>query len=93
MSVDRIIEGKNYFVEKMQLLGFTVLQSHGNFVHVKFGQLSNQIHRTLKNKVLYRLDFEHISLRGYSRFTVAPIDIMKKVTGYIAAVMEKNNEI
>ena len=75
-SVERIKAGKEYFVNVMKALGFKVLPTEGNFVHVAFGKHAPAIHATLANKVLYRKNFDHPCLAGYSRFTVAPTSIM-----------------
>jgi histidinol-phosphate aminotransferase len=86
-SVARIKAGKEYFVGAMQALGFKVLPTAGNFVHVAFGQHGPAIHAALAKKVLYRKAFDHPSLAGYSRFTVAPLTIMAQVVEPITHVM------
>ena len=82
-SVARNNDGKAFFVEKMRSLGFTVLPTHGNFLHVAFGVKGPQVHAALAGKVLYRVAFDHPSLAGYSRFSVAPRDIMSRVSDLI----------
>lgn len=82
-SVARIRAGKAGFVSAMRNLGFDVLPSHGNFVHVAFGEAGPVIHQGLSRKVLYRASFDHPSLAGYSRFSVAPELIMSKVVNFI----------
>ena len=82
-SVKRINEGKSYFVEKMRSLGFAVLPTEGNFLHVAFGAKGPAIHAALAGKVLYRVAFDHPSLAGYSRFSVAPKPVMVRVAGMI----------
>jgi histidinol-phosphate aminotransferase len=89
-AVARIDAGKAFFVEAMRSLGFETLSTHGNFVHVAFGDAANVIHAALADKVLYRATFSHACLTGYSRFTVAPSAIMARVVDLIAlAVKEK----
>ena len=68
-SVRRLNDGKRYFGEQMTKLGFLVLPTHGNFLHVAFGPRAEAIHRALKDKVLYRTDFKEPCLSGYSRFS------------------------
>ena len=82
-AVGRIIEGKAFFAEEMTALGFKVLPTAGNFVHVAFGERGPAIHKTLSTTVLYRANFEHPCLAGYSRFTVAPRDTMMRVVDLI----------
>ena len=89
-SVASIREGKDYFVDVMRSLGFNVLPTSGNFLHVAFGKYSDSIHAALKNSVYYRKSFEHPSLIGYTRFSVAPKTIMMKVSDMIKnVVLEK----
>lgn len=87
-SVERIKAGKEYFVGAMAHLGFKVLPTAGNFVHVAFGRHAPAIHAALERRVLYRKNFDHPSLAGYSRFSVAPRNIMAQVVGPITQTME-----
>jgi histidinol-phosphate/aromatic aminotransferase/cobyric acid decarboxylase-like protein len=82
-SVARINEGKKYFCNEMVKLGFKVLPSAGNFVHVAFADKAVLIANLLAGKVLYRESFEHPSLLGFSRFSIAPISEMKQVVDLI----------
>ena len=86
-AVARINDGKTFFVETMRSLGFKVLPTAGNFVHVDFGEQGRVVHSALSNKVLYRVAFDHPCLLGYSRFTVAPRAIMAQVVDLIKAVV------
>ena len=83
-SVARIADGKTYFTEEMRKLGFKVLPSGGNFVHVSFGNYAEKIHQALRDVVLYRLDFSEDCLKGYSRFSMAPVSMLTKVVDVIA---------
>jgi histidinol-phosphate aminotransferase len=82
-SVSRIQDGKRFFVEEMRALGFQVLPTAGNFLHVAFAERGPAIHAALANRVLYRASFDHPSLAGYSRFSVAPRPVMAEVAGII----------
>ncbi|RHX90865.1 pyridoxal phosphate-dependent aminotransferase [Leptospira stimsonii] len=82
-SVVRIKDGKKFFEDKMRSFGFGVLQTEGNFTHVDFGRFGKSVHSTLFNKVYYRQAFEQPCLKGYSRFSVAPISVMKEVVELI----------
>jgi histidinol-phosphate aminotransferase len=88
-AVDRINEGKEFFAAQMRSLGFSVLRTEGNFVHVAFGDSAAAIHRALANQVLYRQAFSEPSLAGYSRFSVAPREIMARVAELIRPAAAK----
>jgi histidinol-phosphate aminotransferase len=82
-SVKRIQEGKEFFSESMKLLGFKVIETSGNFIHIAFGRKKNIVHTALNGKVYYREFFNDPCLSEYSRFSVAPIEIMTKVSDLI----------
>jgi len=86
-AVGRINDGKEFFVEQMRAMGFSVLPAEGNFVHVAFGERAPTIHAALANHVFYRAAFPHPSLAGYSRFSVAPRSIMARVVDLIERSM------
>lgn len=89
-SVARINEGKRDFVQEMRELGFLVLPTAGNFVHVAFGDRGPAIHAALANKVLYRASFDHPSLAGYSRFSVATKPVMAAVAAIVKQALRAN---
>jgi histidinol-phosphate aminotransferase len=68
-SVRRLNEGKKYFLAEMKKLGMRTLVTEGNFLHVAFDEHAAMVHDVLKNTVLYRQNFNHPSLAGYSRFS------------------------
>lgn len=82
-SVNRIMEGKTFFVESLKRFGFSVIDTHANFVHVDFGDNGEVVHEALSDKVLYRKSFDDACLLGYSRFTVAPKEVMQNVLSII----------
>jgi histidinol-phosphate aminotransferase len=86
-SVERIREGKDFFVEAMRALGLKVLPTFGNFVHVAFAEHGPAVHAALATRVLYRVRFDHPSLGGYSRFSVAPKPVMEEVVRIIQQVV------
>ena len=88
-SVNKIIEGKMYFEEQMKKAGLNVLQTFGNFSHVDFGNNKKRITDRLDKLVLYRKEFFHPALKGYSRFSSGPISIMKNVVEIIKKANEK----
>ncbi|PIR26640.1 MAG: histidinol-phosphate/aromatic aminotransferase and cobyric acid decarboxylase [Deltaproteobacteria bacterium CG11_big_fil_rev_8_21_14_0_20_42_23] len=78
-AVARMNEGKTLFVESLRALDFKVLPTCGNFVHVAFAERGLAIHAALKDKVLYRVAFDHPCLAEYSRFSVGPYKVMDQV--------------
>ncbi|MDO8652914.1 MAG: histidinol-phosphate transaminase [Undibacterium sp.] len=88
-AVARINAGKQYFHEEMEALGFKVLPTAGNFLHVAFKERGSAVHSELDGKVLYRAAFEHPSLVGYSRFSAAPKPIMEQVVKLIKRALER----
>jgi histidinol-phosphate aminotransferase len=89
-TVGRINDGKEFFAEQIRSMGFTVLPTEGNFMHVAFGELGPAVHAALADRVLYRATFAQPSLAGYSRFTVAPRAIMARVVDLIKQATEKS---
>jgi histidinol-phosphate aminotransferase len=87
-SVARVNEGKIFFAEEMRSLGFTVLPTAGNFMHVAFGEQGQTIHSALSKKVYYRQSFSQPCLADYSRFTIAPQPIMAQVVDMIKQVVK-----
>lgn len=82
-SVNRLNEGMDYFLTSMNDKGFQVINGAGNFAHVKFGFEADVIHKKLNGKILYKKEIEHKSLHGFSRFSSAPLPIMRKVVDLI----------
>lgn len=89
-SVARINEGKRYFQQEMHALGFGVLPTAGNFLHVAFGAQAQAVHAALSPKVYYRAAFDSPSLAGYSRFSVAPKPVMAQVADIIRQAVSGN---
>ena len=89
-SVKRIQEGKDYFADSMRSLGFKVLPTSGNFIHVAFGHNKDKVHSILEDKVYYKEFFNDSCLVEYSRFSVAPKDIMTQVSDLIrSSILDK----
>lgn len=88
-SVKNINEGKQHFLQSMSKLGFKVLASEGNFLHVAFGKDEATIHNRLRDKVLYRKNFAHPSLATYSRFTATTKAQFQPIINDIADVIDK----
>lgn len=90
-SARRINDGKKYFIDRMQGLGYRTLDCGGNFVHVDFGTDGEAVHAALQGKVLYKPAFGDACLRGFSRFTTAPEEIMERLSTMIQAAVEKGS--
>ena len=88
-TVERLTDGKARFVADMRALGFRVLPTSGNFVHIAFGEKGPAVHAALAARVLYRARFDQPCLAGFSRFSVAPYEIMREVTALITAAVEE----
>ena len=88
-SVTRAKLSKIYFKEAMLSLGLPVLNSEGNFVHVHFGARGEDIHKALSNYAVYRKTFNHPSLLGYSRFSIAPQNEMSIIVDVIKNTISK----
>lgn len=87
-SVQRINAGKDAFLAAMGDLGFKTFRAEGNFLHVAFGDYAPVIHEALKKVALYRLDFREPCLKGYSRFSAAPVNLFQPVIQAIRQTVE-----
>jgi histidinol-phosphate aminotransferase len=86
-SVRRLNEGKVYFLAEMQKLGFKTLVTEGNFLHVAFADKAETIHKILGNKVLYRANFSHPALVGFSRFSTTTKEVFAQIVEHIKAAV------
>lgn len=84
-SVRRLNDGRDEFAAAMTKMGFAVLPSGGNFLHVDFGNAADAVHAALSPFVLYRANTNEECLRGYSRFSAAPTDMFEPIVAAIAA--------
>jgi len=87
-AVLRIKKTKLIFQQEMKTMGFKVLPTAANYLHVAFGENESLIHNVLTEKVLYRHEFDHPCLRGYSRFTVGPQQVMDQVVDLIKQLLK-----
>jgi histidinol-phosphate aminotransferase len=85
-SVQRLNEGKEYFLAEMRKLGFKTLITAGNFLHVAFGEHADRVHAVLRDKVLYRNNFSHPSLAGFSRFSATTREVFAPVVEWIKSI-------
>jgi histidinol-phosphate aminotransferase len=86
-AVQRTLEGKAAFAARMEQLGLRVLRTHGNFLHVRFGEHASRVHAALRGHVLYRESFTVPGLTGFSRFSMAPITVLEPVIQRIEQVV------
>ena len=69
-SVNRLQEGKKFFLKETKKIGFNSLKSYANFVHVDFGKKRLKILKSLKS-VLYCRDLEkHKSMKNFTRISL-----------------------
>jgi histidinol-phosphate aminotransferase len=84
-SVRRLNDGKKFFLSEMKALGYEILSGEGNFLHVSFAAHAEQVHRALKDYVLYRLDFKEPCLKGFSRFSTTTIEQFLPIVEFVKA--------
>jgi histidinol-phosphate aminotransferase len=89
-SVARLNAGKDYFLKEMEKLGLRTLRGQGNFLHVAFGPRADEVHRALRDVVLYRPNFQDRCLQGFSRFSAAPRETLQIISDHIQAVVLKH---
>jgi histidinol-phosphate aminotransferase len=86
-SVRRLNAGRDTFLEEMKSLQLRTLVTHGNFLHVAFGQHAPAVHERLKSVVLYRLDGGEPCLKGFSRFSATTAERFQPVIKHIQQVV------
>jgi histidinol-phosphate aminotransferase len=89
-SVRRLNDGRDGFLRAMDDFGFRTAPSGGNFLLVSFGDLSPEVHEALADLVLYRKDFEHPSLAGFSRFSATTAERFVPVVERIRQVVARD---
>lgn len=87
-SVKRLNDGKLFFKNSMEEMGFNTLNSAGSFQHVDFGEQRFKIHKVLEKIVLYRKDFPNSALAGFSRFSATTKDYFNQVIIPIQQALE-----
>ena len=92
-SVRRLNVGRDFFLSEMQLLGFKTLPAFASFLHVNFGMHAEAIHFALADKVLYRKDFGHSCLKGYSRFSSTTRELFSPLVDCIKSVVGREESI
>ena len=74
-SVERLRRGVTHFLDAMTSMGLPTLDSHGNFLHVAFGDHGPAVHAALAPLVLYRPYSSFPVLTGYSRFSATTAEL------------------
>ena len=82
---------KFFFQQELQHMGFKVLPTSGNYLHVNFEGKRSLIHAALDEKVLYRKGFDQPCLKGYSRFTIGTQLAMEEVIYIIKKAMKNKS--
>jgi len=82
-SVHRLKAGMSLFLDNMKEFEYDVIEGAGNFSHVCFGERLEEIKKKLRNNVLFKPNFEHPSLEGFSRFSSAPKEQMQSLIEFI----------
>ena len=90
-SVMRLIEGKKYFLRLMKTLKFDGFDTQGNFLFINFGKFSKVINNHLKKNTLVRYNFNHISLKNYTRFSATTKNNFFQIYKDILYIIKKNN--
>ena len=83
-SVKKLIVSKNYFIKELQKLGYKSYKTHGNFCNINFNGKEKIIYNKLKNKITYKVSFNHKSLKSYSRFSLTDKNNFKKILNLIS---------
>lgn len=91
-SVRRLNAGRDAFLEEMKALKLRTLITHGNFLHVAFGQYAPTVHERLKNVVLYRLDGGEGCLKGFSRFSATTVERFQQIIKHIQQVINEKGD-
>ena len=87
-STVRMRSAKTLFSDEMKSLGFKVLTTHGNFIHVAFSDHGECIHDFLADKVYYRKSFNQSCLKGYTRFSIGSEAVMSEVAAFIKTAIK-----
>jgi len=87
-SVERLNEGRDWFLGEMSALGLRTAPSGGNFLLVDFADHALAVHSALEDLVLYRRNFGHPSLAGFSRFSATTAVRFAPVAARVRAVVE-----
>ncbi len=91
-SVRRINAGRDAFLKAMAALQLRTLITHGNFLHVAFGQYASAVHERLKKVVLYRLDGGEGCLKGFSRFSATTVERFHPIIKQIQQVINEKGD-
>ncbi len=87
-SIERLVDGRKMFAAAMADLGYGVIDTPCNFVHVNFGEDRGAVESALAGVARYRV-FPDSLLGDYLRFTTTTRDLFKPVIDRIAAVANK----
>jgi len=91
--VDKYIEdadiGKRWLVRELRLLGFDVVDTETNFIHVDFGsKLEKILSRFRSNQILVRGGLSVAGYENFLRITTGPLESMERVVEVVRDSME-----
>ena len=80
-SIKSLKNGQEFFTKKMIDLGCTSYKSYANFFHLKIP--NKKIIKEIGEVSLFKKNFDHPSLKGYSRFSSAPKTVYNKIIQHL----------
>jgi len=84
------IKGRNYFSDFLKSLGFPVVDTETNFLHVDFGQKKDKVIQAMNDRgMLVRGMLSIPGYENYTRFSVGPREVMEPVMRAIYDVLEE----
>ena len=84
LYVDEIIAARELFTQAITSFGFQVINSHANFVLVRFGEWADKVKSALaEQKILVR---ERSDLKGLLRITIGPRERMQRVLSLLQSL-------
>ena len=90
-NCQKIIENREWTVQSLRQLGFTVIDSTANFVFAKHPKLGgNDLYLQLKRKGVLVRHFETPRLRDYNRITIGTIQQMQAFIDALKEIMEES---
>jgi histidinol-phosphate aminotransferase len=78
-SVQRLLDGKSFFINYLKKKDIDFFQGYGNFIHVNFGSSRKKIINSLQKKIYFRANQNHRSLKNYSRISLTNKENFKSI--------------
>jgi len=81
--------GKRWIVDELRLLGFDVIDTETNFIHVDFGsKLEKILSRFRSNQILVRGGLSVAGYENFLRITTGPLESMERVVEVVRDSIE-----